>query len=544
MDSIFGGNMLSAIRRNLRELKASTSGNATLLVALGMPVLIGSSGLAVDTAQWYMWKREIQFAADQAALAGAWARSDDDSRSSYVTRARQEFGANVSTTTTINTTPAVTLANYNGGNQNSVVVKASATKTLPFSSFLTGDATTVSVYAQASFTDGTSYTACLIAVDQDDSGAITIGGNATLNAQCGIAALSNSPTSVIINGNPTVDPGWVVSAGGIDDWLDTHTDADIHEYMSGLTDPFAALTTPTPSPNAAQTYNCVPATTTTTGDKRTRSDTIYTYWKGSNSNSAAAYTYTSGTGYLANVTGTWSTWTTNTALPTNSVSGTTSVGGTPLFTQIGGSGSNKIYRKAVVTAYTQIANAVTVSTTEQATLSQGTYSGGFDVRCTTVLNPGIYVINGGRLKITGQYQVTGAGVLIILKNGAYLDIAGGSNISLTAATSAQLTSVGGLGSSQATQFAGMLIYEDRASQGTRNRNSLNGNSSTILNGKIYLPKSDIKFNGTAGVTSSCLLIAAANITLEGNTNMSSFCPPGMEHTDTVSTGTATVKLVA
>lgn len=90
----------------------------------------------------------------------------------------------------------------------------------------------------------------------------------------------------------------------------------------------------------------------------------------------------------------------------------------------------------------------------------------------------------------------------------------------------------------------MLIYEDRASQGSSNRNTLNGNSSTVLNGKIYLPKSDIRFSGTATVTSACLLIAAANITLEGDTNMSTFCPPGMQSDDEVTTGRANVKLVA
>ena len=90
----------------------------------------------------------------------------------------------------------------------------------------------------------------------------------------------------------------------------------------------------------------------------------------------------------------------------------------------------------------------------------------------------------------------------------------------------------------------MLIYEDRASPGTNNRNTINGNSDTVLNGKIYLPKSDVRFNGTASVTSACLLIAAANITLEGNTNMSSFCPPRMTHEDEVSTGRPTIKLVA
>lgn len=534
--------MLNSIRRTLRDLRAGTSGNATLLVALGMPALIGGSGLAVDTAQWYMWKREIQYAADQAALAGAWARSNSESESAYVTRARQEFTSNVSTTSTISTTPVVRLADYNGGDDNSVIVEVSASRTLPFSNFVTGRTVTVNAFAQASFTDGTSYTACLIATDEDDDGAITIGGNATLTAACGLAALSTSDQSIIINGNPNIDPGWVVSAGGIDDWLSNHTDAEINEYMNGLSDPFRNLTTPTPNPNPAQTYVCVPGGTRTTGDIRTKTDTIYTYWRGSNNNNATQLSNYAGAGYLANVTGSWTSWTIDTQLPVNSVNGTTTSDSAPTVTQIGGSGSNKIYRRTVTRTTTEIANAETITTTTQATLNQGTYTGGFRTSCNTVFNPGIYVINGGEIRINAQHQVTGSGVLLILKNGASVSINGGASINLTAATSAQLMNIGGLSASQATQFAGMLIYEDRASQGSSS--TLNGNASTILNGKIYLPKSDITFSGTAGVTSACLLIAASNITLTGTTDMSTFCPPGMANTDEVSSGQAVIKLVA
>ena len=538
-----GGIMLKTIRRKLTGLQSSTSGNATLLVALGMPLLIGGSGLAVDTAQWYTWKRELQFAVDQAALSGAWARSSDTSRSTYITRARQEFAANLATTKGITTVPTVTLANFNSGNQNSVVVSASAAKQLPFSSIMTGRTTTVTVYAQASYTDGASYTACLIGLATTGTD-ITFGGNSTLGGRCGLAALSTSANSIRINGNPTLDPGWVVSAGGIDSWISQHTDAEIHEYMTGLSDPFASLTTPAPSPNPAQTYACVPGTTTTKGDKRSKNNVAYTYWKGSNSSNATTATTYTGTGSHTNTTGTYSAWALNQTLPTGTVTGTVTTAGTPVWTKMSGSGQNTIWEKAITTSYINYANVVATTTQTQATLSQGTYTGGFDVSCTTVMNAGIYVINGGRLKITGQYQVTASGVLFVLKNGAYIDFAGGSAVSLTAATSSQLQLTGGLGATQAAQFAGMLIYEDRASQGSNNRNRLNGNSATTLNGKIYLPKSDITFNGTAQVTTACLLIAAAQITLEGTTNMSSFCPPGSQEQDQVSHGTATVKLVA
>ena len=46
------------------------------------------------------------------------------------------------------------------------------------------------------------------------------------------------------------------------------------------------------------------------------------------------------------------------------------------------------------------------------------------------------------------------------------------------------------------------------------------------------------------MTSACLLIAASNITLTGTTDMTTFCPPGMANTDEVSSGQATIKLVA
>lgn len=534
--------MLKSIRRIYRDLKAGTSGNATLLVALGMPVLIGSSGLAVDTAQWYMWKREVQYAVDQAALAGAWARSNSGSEQAYVTRARQEFGANVSTTESITTEPVVTLEDYNGGSDNSVMVRASASRPLPFSSFITGQTTTVNVFAQASFTDGTSYTACLIATDEDDDGAITIGGSATLTAACGLAALSTSDQSVVISGNPNLDPGWVVSAGGIDDWLDNNTDAEINEYMNGLTDPFADLTTPTPNPNQAQTYACVAGGTRTTGDRRTKTDIYYTYWRGRNTSNLTPVTDYVGTGYIADVTGSWTDWTIDILLPTNSVDGVTTTDSSPSYSQLSGTGGNKVYRRTVTRTTTEIDNALTITTSTQATLSQGTYAGGFHTSCNTVFNPGVYVIDGGELRINAQHQVTGAGILIILKNGATIHINGGASINLTAATSAQLMNIGGLSSAQATKFAGMLVFEDRASQG--GSSILNGTANTILNGKIYLPKSDITFSGTAGVTSACLLIAASNITLTGTTDMSTFCPPGMQNTDEVTSGQATIKLVA
>ena len=121
-------------QRLLKRLAGDTSGNALLLMALGLPMLIGGAGLGVDFAQWYMWKRELQYAVDQAAIAGAWARSDTATQAIYTDRARQEYNANLSAIKDIASDPVIGLANYAGGSNNSVTVHAHATKALPFSS--------------------------------------------------------------------------------------------------------------------------------------------------------------------------------------------------------------------------------------------------------------------------------------------------------------------------------------------------------------------------------------------------------------------------
>lgn len=532
--------MLGSIRRTVKALRSNKSGNAALLVAIGMPVLIGGSGLAVDTAQWYMWKRELQFAVDQAALAGAWARTDTATANTYQQRATQEYNANLQRVTSFASTPTVQLGNYNGSTGNSVTVTATATRELPFSSFLTERATTVRAYAQASFEVGRTYTSCLLAVDPDDAGAVTIGGNAVLTAACGIAALSNSPSSIVINGNPTVDAGWIVSAGGVDSWLETNTDDEIQEYVSGLYDPYASLTPPNnPTP---RTYACQNATTTTTATRTVTSVVVDKRYSGTRSNRVDTLVSTTPistsepvvTNNVTVANGTAAGTATGTSTVTGAVTSTTT-----------GSGRNAVttyWRTDRVTTTTTVtSNIVVTSTPQQANLLPGTYSEIF-VSCATVFSPGVYVINGGRLKITGQYTVTGAGVMFVLKNGAYIDIQGGANVNLTAMSTSQLESAG-VSTEAAANLAGMLVFEDPQSAGS-NRNTLNGNAFTILNGTVYLPKSGITFAGTAGVTSQCLMVAARTITIQGTTNMSTFCPPGVTEDTEVASSVGSVKLVA
>ena len=53
-------------------------GNSLVIAAAFLPVLMGSAGLATDTIQWALWKRELQRAADLAAIAGVYDRVQND----------------------------------------------------------------------------------------------------------------------------------------------------------------------------------------------------------------------------------------------------------------------------------------------------------------------------------------------------------------------------------------------------------------------------------------------------------------------------------
>lgn len=225
------------------RLKACTSGNALVMVATGLPMLVGGAGFAVDLSQWYMWKRELQYAVDQAAYSGAWALSNPDSEGNYEVRAKQEFDGNIGLVKSFATVPNIRRADFAGGSNNSVIVTASATKRLPFSSFLTGKAATVSVRAQATFQAGGSYSACLISLTEEGTGT-DIGGNATIAAKCGLAALSCDDDAIVIDGSADVTTDSIATCGTVSSTDPDHEDK-ITEGIRGLEDAYADLEPPT-----------------------------------------------------------------------------------------------------------------------------------------------------------------------------------------------------------------------------------------------------------------------------------------------------------
>jgi hypothetical protein len=334
-------------------------------------------------------------------------------------------------------------------------------------------------------------------------------------------------------------------------------------------DPFASLTPPdnatprTYACSSASSYTANTSTLTTIVDKVYTSSSANGPWTLSQTNSVSSATTTGSEFGTA-------TTKKNDVLQNTTSTATGAVVTVPGSAAVPASGCNKSgnncttpAKPAVAGSYKRTDRITTVtktvtsvsstSTPTIAAMQPGTYSD-FTMSCDTTMAPGVYVINGGAFKINAQNSIkslnvngTSAGVMIVLKNGASLDVNGGSNMNLRAMNTTEMIAAG-ISESEALNLKDMLIFEDRNSSGAgASGDKLNGNAGAILEGTIYLPKSSITFNGTFGVVSRCLVITAKTITIGGTANMSSFCPAGTADGSggvSVGGGAASVRLVA
>lgn len=535
--------MLDGISRKLRALRGDKGGNAALLVALGLPALIGGAGLAVDMSQWYMWKRELQFAVDQAALAGAWARSNADTQSTYTTRATQEYNANLQTVANFASAPNVSVVNYGVGTGNAVLVTAVANRRLPFSSLLTGSGVTLRVQAQASFAPGESYSGCLVAVDPHASGAFTLGGDASGDAPCGVVVLSDSESAAVQNGNSDAQLGSIIAAGDIDS--DLADNAVLRAYTTGLSDPYASLPSPEPASSPARTYSCPTAqaaTTTTTATVQTTTVVSYIYVRANNGNQAVSnaqngtnsYSYSSPRAGSTTDNGTL----TNQTVPTGTTNG--SVDGVPSYADNGQVLSSPKVRevKKTITRKTYSSVVVTGSPGNDgiARPEPGRYTT-INVACETHFQPGVFVVDD--IDFGQNHVVRGTDVVFVVKNANGMHINSNSNINLSGITSTTLTTNYGMSDEDANALAGMLFYDKDSTEEIR----VNGNSQVVLNGILYTPKRPLVFNGTGAVSGKCMMLIGSTITFTGTIDLQAFCLPSGASAPVAGGSGATIKLV-
>lgn len=240
----------------LKRLWRDPRGNVLLIAAAALPLVVASAGLATDTIQWTLWKRQLQRAADSAALAGAYHRQSVAGAQTGTPQAvSHDLTLNLHTGFALST--GYPLLNYppNAGLlSNQVAVTLVAEKRLPFSSMFMAAPPQITARATAAVVEAGG-DPCVFAMEPDaNKTGITAGGNTTVHMpDCVMYSLSPSSNSASAGGSSTVTAQAIAAVGGIQQSNNWSVGA-YRPYSPPLPDPFANL-----NPDPTQ-MNCTTAT--------------------------------------------------------------------------------------------------------------------------------------------------------------------------------------------------------------------------------------------------------------------------------------------
>jgi Flp pilus assembly protein TadG len=257
--------------RFLRKLWKDRRGNALVIAGAALPVVVGGAGLATDTIQWVLWKRELQRAADSAAIAGVNAKAQGETVSTAITA---DLGENNNHTgnSLLSGYPQITYPADSGSFSNQVQVTLAIQKSLGFSSLFLSTAPTITASATAA--EVPALNPCARALDNTTSPGVTIGGSSTTNLGCPVMSNSTGNPSVTTNGsNYTFTAPTVAGVGSLPSSINGVTTLLPH-YLSQA-DPYAGKYS-TSLPSGCNEKN-LSQNTYTTGTGQNKVSHLYSY---------------------------------------------------------------------------------------------------------------------------------------------------------------------------------------------------------------------------------------------------------------------------
>jgi Flp pilus assembly protein TadG len=240
--------MLSFLRKVWRDRR----GNALVIAGAALPLIIGSAGLATDTIQWAMWKRQLQRAADSGALAGVYGKLSSQTVSTGACSASAPVSRDLTigdVTNRLGTTPTctiqspVTSGSWTAAGFSAVKVTVSVQRSLSFSGLFMSAAPTITASATAAVVQAGKY--CAKALDNKTETGILFIGNATVNLGCGIIANAKGGSAVDGGGSATVTASPVAAQGQIANSGAFTDDTVFQPYSPPTTDPYAGINPPT-----------------------------------------------------------------------------------------------------------------------------------------------------------------------------------------------------------------------------------------------------------------------------------------------------------
>ena len=231
---------------SFKKLWRDRRGNVLAIAGAALPLVVGSAGLASDTIQWTLWKRELQRAADSAAIAGVYARVENDPDAPAATAVNTDLDRTKNNHTGISllTAPVVTFPT--GTNwTNGVRVQLAVQKRLAFSSLFLSTPPIIRADATAATVATGVY--CVVSLIETGATGITATGNGDIDLGCGMITNSTSMSAAIATGSADVNATPVAAVGNVpssDNW----NGAELLPFTVKQPDPFENVNPPSFSP--------------------------------------------------------------------------------------------------------------------------------------------------------------------------------------------------------------------------------------------------------------------------------------------------------
>jgi Flp pilus assembly protein TadG len=235
----------------LRKLWRDRRGNALVIAGAALPLIVGSAGLASDTIQWALWKRQLQRLADSAAEAGVYAKVEGNTVDNCSNIATATYSSPVAYAIRSNNhlpqTPTCSATNppSTGGytaDSNAVRVTVSMQRRLGFSGMFMTATPTITASATATIVPGGHY--CVVSLENTSTTGITATGNADVDMGCGMITNSTSMTAAVATGSSDVNASPIAAVGGIAASNNWASGTVLQPFTIAESDPFATVNPP------------------------------------------------------------------------------------------------------------------------------------------------------------------------------------------------------------------------------------------------------------------------------------------------------------
>lgn len=234
----------------LRKALHCKAGGTLTLTAVVFPAVLGFSGLALDGAHWYQQRRDTQSMVDAAAVAGAYAKLDEETLDQIRSVVRAEAVRNGYEDVAANEILVVDVSGSGGNGVSAPLIDVVIRRSVPLyfaGLFLESRSTTIAARALSGVRNLGPQ--CVIALDETASRAVEFSGSASADIGCGVASNSDSDEALFISGDAILqaNPAQAFGDIAIEGAGTLISELPPLPFSPRVDDPFADLPAP-PSP--------------------------------------------------------------------------------------------------------------------------------------------------------------------------------------------------------------------------------------------------------------------------------------------------------